>query len=58
MKKQYQDKNKYKVFSCQFRRKDEPKRKGMGNFCNSQIVLEICSQNEEDKFIFKKIRLS
>ena len=44
-KKKYTDQNKYKIYNCQYRRKNEKFRVNKGNFCNSQILLEISNND-------------
>lgn len=46
IKKKYKNKKKYKIYSCQYRRKYEASRKHKGKFCSSQIALEINNNNE------------
>ena len=41
IKKDFQNSNLYKIYSFINRRKDEPYRKGKGNFCSSQVLLII-----------------
>ena len=48
IKKEFQNIKKYKVYSCQYRRKNEPYRKGLGKFCNSQIIIELNNINKDD----------
>ena len=45
IKKKYIDQNKYKIYNCQYRRKNEKFRVNKGNFCNSQILLEISNND-------------
>ena len=55
VKKEYQKTNIIQ-FRCKNSRKDERFRKGKGNFCNAEIILETNKQNtiSEQKFIMTK----
>ena len=56
IKKAYRN-DKFKVLSCCYRRKDESFRKGLGNFYNAQIILDLDSKTEKETLIFKKISM-
>ena len=55
IKKEYKKENIIQ-FKCKNHRKDERHRKGLGNFCNSEIILQISNQNNitDQKFIMIK----
>lgn len=55
-KKKYQNKKKYKIYSCQYRRKYENIKNQHGYFCKSQIILEF-SQNKPTDLINKSFCL-
>ena len=55
VKKEYQNANIFQ-FHCKNYRRDERFRKGKGNFCNAEIILETSMKNNifEQKFIMAK----
>ena len=55
IKKEYQKGNIIQ-FRCKNHRKDERARRGMGNFCNAEIILEINNQNNNNEQKFKFIK--
>ena len=54
IKKPYRDNKKYKVFSCRYRRKDEDKRKGLGFYCNFQIIWDISKDKNINENLINK----
>jgi hypothetical protein len=57
IKKQYRNNKNYKIYSCQNRRKDEPIRKGQGNFCKAQILLDLSKTTTENLLINRNYRI-
>ena len=55
IKKEYQKGNIIQ-FRCKNHRKDERTRRGMGNFCNGEIILEINNLNNNNEQKFKLIK--
>ena len=54
IKKEYRDYRKYKIFSCQYRRKKEGNKTHKGNFCNAQILYTIEDSNKKDNILINK----
>ena len=56
IKKEFQNSNLYKIYSCINRRKDEPYRKGKGYFCSSQVLLKL-KNNGDNELINRQFTL-
>ena len=55
IKKEYNKEN-INLFRCKNHRKDERSRKGIGNFCNAEIILEIDNKNNNYEQKFKLLK--